>query len=107
MSQSQRLLRIFHGAGREWEIDAEVAAGYSGTTEEALRAILRDHAEGSEAVLAELDSPDRILELYRDTPDGVQEEHLSPETNWDEIAQQLAEDSLYIGIARWFRGGAD
>ena len=103
-------IEITHGAGRTVAIDADVAANYGGTTEEALRGIVRDHITDP-ALAATLASGDFALEVSLDDAESgaTREAPLAPNSDW---AGQLSwlldqETNPEIGIARRHEGGSE
>ena len=98
-------LRLVHGAGRPYEVDAETAAQYSGTTLSVLQQLVEEHIHDPE-LLETLQDPRVALDQFSDEAGGEgHEQPLSPYANWADLVAKLKETNVEVGVAKSHSGG--
>ena len=98
-------LRVVHGAGRPYEVDAGTAAQYSGTTISVLQQLVEEHIHDPE-LLETLRDPRVALDQFSDEAGGEgHEQPLSPYASWADLVAKLQEADVEVGVAKSHAGG--
>ncbi|MBA4387512.1 MAG: hypothetical protein C0404_05985 [Verrucomicrobia bacterium] len=104
MQAAKHKLKIFAGAGRNFEVDeTDVEKHRGNTVHEALMQIFADKKETN--VQKMLTDPLVVLEtLPADDNDDAAEAHLSPQERWEQILESLEKGDVALGIAKRHEG---
>jgi len=99
-------LRIAHGCGQPFELDATEVADYSGGALQVLQRIARDKVR-DRALLATLEDPRVALDEFAESAEEetAHEARLPRDADWAEIVKKLQETDVEVGVAVSHEGG--
>ena len=105
-SNGKGSLFLAAGVGKRYTISGETASKYSGLeVEDALGKLIREEIQDPE-LLALLEEPTSVLELFSEDHEGrVTETPLSRADSWNRIMETMAQEECEISLARRHRGG--
>jgi hypothetical protein len=100
-------LRIAHGCGQPFELDASEVANYSGNVLQVLQRIAREKVRDP-ALLQTLQDPRVALDEFADgtgEEETAHEARLPRDTDWSSIMKKLTQTDVEVGVAVSHEGG--
>ncbi len=101
---TDRVLRIYHGAGKVYDVPAAAIQGTGGSTLAALRRIAEEHIRDPELVRT-LNDEKVVLQSFSDDPEDVHQQPVPPDTDFARFSDILTERTVELAASVRHVGG--